>query len=59
MMEGQIMCLKCPDCSATFYLFGDFINDEGQIVRAGDTHIRECERCWNLAKEVGFDEEYD
>ena len=59
MMEGQIMCLKCPDCEATFYLFGDFINDEGQIVRAGHTHISECQKCSNLGKEVGLIEKHD
>ena len=55
-MEGSIMKMICPDCNAAFYVFGDFIGGEGQIVRASDIPISECERCEKLAKEVGMDE---
>ena len=54
MMEGSIMALKCPDCSATFYLFGDFINGEGQIVRAGEINSRDCNKCDAVCREAGM-----
>lgn len=53
-MKGSIMKMVCPDCESAFYLFGDFINGEGQIVRAGDIHVSECKKCFAIAKEAGM-----
>tara|TARA_Y100000004_G_C8953680_1_gene429764 strand:+ start:3099 stop:3272 length:174 start_codon:yes stop_codon:yes gene_type:complete len=53
-MNGSVMAIKCPDCDATFFLFGDFVNGEGQFVRAGERDSRECEKCHAVCTEVGF-----
>ena len=54
MMEGSVMAMKCPDCNATFYLFGDFINGEGQIVRAGEIESTDCAKCHAVCEEAGM-----
>lgn len=53
-MNGSVMAMKCPDCDAVFYLFGDFINGEGQLVRAGEIDSRDCPKCHAVCEEAGM-----
>jgi predicted Zn finger-like uncharacterized protein len=53
-MNGSVMAMQCPDCDAVFYLLGDFINGEGQLVRAGEIHSDDCAKCKAICDEVGM-----
>lgn len=57
MMKGSVMAMQCPDCDAVFYLLGDFIEGEGQIVRAGTTHSDDCPKCLAVCTEAGMYED--
>jgi len=60
MLKGSVMQLICPECDAKYYLFGDFIESEGQIVRAATNHWSTCSKCTIMEFEVmsqGVEEE--
>ena len=56
MLEGSIMQLICPECNAKYYLFGDFIADKGQFVRASERHWSQCQKCTIIQHKIFRDE---
>lgn len=57
MLEGSIMEMKCPECDAKYYLFGDFIEGKGQFVRAASNHWATCSKCTIIHFELFLEEE--
>lgn len=53
---NQIMLMNCPECEAIFMLRGDFLENEGQIIRACDIPHWECQKCSAINEIVGFSE---
>ena len=52
MLEGSIMQMICPDCKAQYYMFGDFLSDEGQFFRASEIPWQECKKCTIIHEEL-------
>ena len=47
--------MRCPTCDAVYFLHGNFINGEGQIIRLSETQTDDCEKCSMIALECGLE----
>ena len=55
MLKGSIMQMICQECGAEYYMFGDFLHDEGRFVRACEVPWQECKKCTIIHEEF-FDD---
>ena len=54
-MINAVMMMRCPDCDAVYFMHGDFIESEGQLIRMSDIPHQDCEKCSVIAVECGFE----
>lgn len=52
---NAVMLLRCATCEAVYFLHGDFLESEGQIIRMAETPHEDCEKCILIATECGFE----
>lgn len=59
LLGGQllnaVMMMRCPDCDAVYFMHGDFIQSEGQLIRMCDIPHEDCQKCSVIAVECGFE----